>query len=169
MTLSIVFLVVLGIVIFILTGLWEQPWWVWLIYWLIYYFFSCSIGFWVYEILKSSSKSRIRIYDIICSILLSTPIVLFIFSIDARCWFNDLLPIKKCAERYCEMIYTQIKQDNLDNVITISYNIGEWGDDKSKEEREQFENAMQQWADENPYKAERIEDYFRKHRDVIPK
>jgi hypothetical protein len=67
------------------------------------------------------------------------------------------------------MIYTQIKQDNLDNVITISYNIGEWGDDKSKEEREQFENAMQQWADENPYKAERIEDYFRKHRDVIPK
>ena len=67
------------------------------------------------------------------------------------------------------MIYTQIKQDNLDNVITISYNIGEWGDDKSKEEREQFENAMQQWVDENPYKAERIEDYFRKHRDVIPK
>lgn len=56
-----------------------------------------------------------------------------------------------------------------DNVISITYSIGEWGDDKSAAEREQFEHYMQQWADDNPYKAERIEDYHRKHRDEIPK
>ncbi len=47
------------------------------------------------------------------------------------------------------MMYNQVKSDNLDNVISITYSIGEWGDDKSA--------------------VERIEDYFRKHRDEIPK
>lgn len=45
------------------------------------------------------------------------------------------------------MMYNQVKSDNLDNVISITYSNGEWGDDKSA--------------------AERIEDYFRKHRDEI--
>ena len=69
----------------------------------------------------------------------------------------------------CELFYNAVKANDLDKVIAITYGIGEWGDDKSDDERMRFENAMQSWADANPYKAERINDFYKKHRDVIPK
>lgn len=114
-------------------------------------------------------KHGIKFSLILCIILLLSITVISI-SISTKLWvYEKVYNHDDYASRICELFYDAIKDDNLDKVIKISYNIGEWGDDKSKEEREQFENAMKQWADENPYKAERIEDYFRKHRDVIPK
>lgn len=114
-------------------------------------------------------KGVLFISNAIYSILLIGSIAIYVFSIDARCWVCSWLPVERCAERYWAMMYNQVKSDNLDNVISITYSIGEWGDNKGEEERERFEDAMQQWVEENPYKAERIEDYFRKHRDEIPK
>ena len=82
---------------------------------------------------------------------------------------DKIYNIDDYASCICELFYNAVKDDDLDKVIKISYNVGEWGDYKGEEAREQFEDAMQQWVEENPYKAERIDDYFRKHRDVIPK
>lgn len=97
-------------------------------------------------------------------------ITVFSISISAKLWIcGKIYNIDDYASCICELFYDAVKDDDLDKVIKISYNVGEWGDDKGEEEREQFEDAMQQWVEENPYKAERIDDYFRKHRDVIPK
>lgn len=118
---------------------------------------------------KLGYKHGIKFSLILCIILLLS-ITVFSISISAKLWIcGKIYNIDDYASCICELFYDAVKDDDLDKVIKISYNVGEWGDDKGEEAREQFEDAMQQWAEENPYKAERIDDYFRKHRDVIPK
>ena len=110
------------------------------------------------------------IFDLVIFIVLLLSITIFSISISAKLWIcGKIYNIDDYASCICELFYNAVKDDDLDKVIKISYNVGEWGDYKGEEAREQFEDAMQQWVEENPYKAERIDDYFRKHRDVIPK
>ena len=68
-----------------------------------------------------------------------------------------------------ERIYSAIKDDDLKEVIDITYSMGEWLETLTPEELEQFEAYGSIFEEEHPYKYEVIDDYFRKYRDVIPK
>ena len=82
---------------------------------------------------------------------------------------NSQQSVEQFAEMCCEQYYEATKANNLDKYIAITYGIGEWGDKKSEEERYRFEDAMVKWAKANPYKSDRINEFYRKHREVIPK
>ena len=119
--------------------------------------------------LKSGFSAGLR-FSLVTIIVLLVSITVLSISTSVKLHIYEMVyNPDNLASHICELFYDAVKDDDLDKVIKISYNVGEWGDDKGEEEREQFEDAMQQWAEENPYKAERIDDYFRKHRDVIPK
>lgn len=84
-------------------------------------------------------------------------------------YYKTFGDVESCTEWYWEEMYETIKEDDLEAVIDLTYSMREWLETLSEEELITFETTAEKWEEEHPYKAERIEDYFRKHRDEIPK
>ena len=70
---------------------------------------------------------------------------------------------------YYNELYEAIKDNDLNKVIDITYNMGEWQETLTTEEIQELEAYEAKFEKEHPYKYEVIDDYFRKHRDVMPK
>ncbi len=96
--------------------------------------------------------------------------VAFIVLLSSCGWYNKTFgDVESCTQWYMEKIYSAIKDDDLRGVIDITYSMGEWIETLTPEELEQFETYGSIFEEEHPYKYEVIDNYFRKHRDVIPK
>lgn len=131
--------------------------------------YEMAIWFSLFPLLFISNKNWK--YKIPICVLVPTALLLIYFTDDeyAR-YYNEVAHSPKgCTIWYIERIYGEVKENDLDDVVDLTYHMGEWLETLNDDELKTFEQVREQWAEEHPYKSERIDEFYSKHRDVIPK
>jgi type III secretory pathway component EscS len=128
-----------------------------------------AIYFSLFPLLFLSSKNRK--YKISICVLVPTALLLLYFTSDGYArYYNEVAHSPKgCTIWYIERIYEEVKENDLDDVVDLTCHMGEWLETLNDDELKTFEQVREQWAEEHPYKSERIDEFYSKHRDVIPK
>ena len=131
--------------------------------------YSMAIWYSLFPLLFISNKNWK--YKIPICVLVPTAILLIYFTSDeyARDYNEIAHSPKGCTIWYIERIYEEVKENDLDDVVDLTYHMGEWLETLNDDELKTFEQVREQWAEEHPYKSERIDEFYSKHRDVIPK
>ena len=111
-----------------------------------------------------------EIWGVILTFFVCVVVWTYTLSIDAKCWFHDgLLSTEKNTTTYMEMLYKQVKDNDVEDATAIVDNFGEWLETlESDEERELVRVTVRQYYETHVYQKGRVTTFYKKHQDELP-
>lgn len=95
--------------------------------------------------------------------------IVYYSCIDYRCWVNEgLLPEYWCAEEYVDMMYEEVKDDDIQDFIRVNLNLIEWMPNEEDNNFNTRKEYFESYVERHKAKADVIEKYAKMHKDKLP-
>ena len=108
--------------------------------------------------------------NLIAGLLVLSLVLTYWLSIDFKCWVNqEMRNTDSYAEWHFEQTYDAVKDDDLDEVKLLTHNLGEWLEVLNEDEMKIYDQTVNKWEEEHPYKFETITVFYQDHHDVLYK
>ena len=83
-------------------------------------------------------------------------------------YYKNFASIEDCAKWYCEEIYDEVKEGDVEDVREVMFDLYEWMDSLEPFEEDRAYEAVESWQERYEFKNEVIDDFCDIYDDLLP-